>query len=53
MKTQGLIAKGDKQSEWETFKALTKVRGPGGVAERRKVAARLLRHYHPEMAGAL
>lgn len=49
LKFQGVIAKDDRKGEYETLLALAKVRGPGSPAARRKLAARLLRHYHPEM----
>lgn len=49
LKMKGVIAKGDVEAAQATKEALVIVRSPGGSKCRRKMAERLLRHYHPEL----
>lgn len=53
LKAKGVIAPEDEEGAKATAEALTIVRAPGGIAERKKWAKRLLRHYHPDIAGSV
>lgn len=53
LQRQGVIAPEDAEGAKATAEALTIVRAPGGISERRKWAKRLLTHYHPDTVGML
>lgn len=53
LKARGLIAEADKLGERMTIEALTRLRTPGSSVRRIQAAKRLLRHYHPELAGLI
>lgn len=50
LRATGAIAKDDAEAAKATKDALVLVRSPGGSKRRRKMAERLLAHYHPELA---
>lgn len=53
LQAQGVISAEDAEGAKATAEALTIVRAPGGMGEKKKWAKRLLDHYHPEIAGGV
>jgi len=53
LQNKGIIAPEDVEGAKATAEALTIVRAPGGLSDRRKWAKRLLAHYHPDIAGMI
>lgn len=53
LQADGTIAPDDTAGAKATAEALSVVASPGGRAERVKLAKRLIRHYHPDVASSL